>query len=200
MLLRQDKEKYLGHIISPEGVATDPTKIEAMIKWPAPKFVKELRGFLGLTGYYRKFIKRYGQLSKPLTKLLKKDHFWWNGDTQLAFEKLKAAMTKAPVLAMHNFDLSFTIEVDACDTGIGAVMSQDEKPIDYLSKAIRGKHLGLSTYEKEFLTILMAVQKWKHYLSIRTFIIKTNHESLKHILEPNINSNATKVNDEVNRP
>ncbi len=97
-------------------------------------------------------------------------------------------MTEEPLLSMPDFNRPFTVEVYACGTGIGAVMTQGARPITYLSTAIGGKHLGLSTYEKEFLAILMAVQKWKHYLSPRAFIIKTDHESLKHLLEQRIST------------
>ncbi len=95
-------------------------------------------------------------------------------------------MTRAPVLALPDFHKPFILEVDASGTSIGAVLSQDNRPIGYVSKAIKGKNLGLSTYEKEFLAILMATQKWRHYLMFRSFIIKTDHESLKYLLEQKI--------------
>lgn len=130
--------EYLGHIISLAGLATKPST------------VKELRGFLELTGYYRRFIKHYGIITKPLTNLLKKGvSFQWTSDTQQAFEVLKRALQQAPVLAVPNYQLPFVIETDACDVGIGAVLMKEGHPIAYLSKTLSPRNKALSTYEKE---------------------------------------------------
>nr|GEY81332.1 reverse transcriptase [Tanacetum cinerariifolium] len=112
--------EYLGHIISAQGVSTDPFKIEAMQKWPIPLILKQLRGFLGLTGYYRRFIKDYASISQPLVALTKKNAFKWNPSAELAYHKLKEAMIKAPVLALPNFEQEFVVETDASGKGIRA--------------------------------------------------------------------------------
>jgi len=160
----QSHINYLGHIISAKGVATDSTKIDAMLHWPTPTTVTELRGFLGLTGYYRRFVKHYGILAKPLTNLLKKKSFHWDSAADTAFQQLKSVLTQTPVLALPNFDIPFVVETDACATGVGAVLMQQDKPIAFLSKALGPVHQNLSIYEKEFLALIMAVEKWRPYL------------------------------------
>lgn len=160
----QTSLEYLGHIISDQGVATDPTKISVMLHWPTPTNMTELRAFLGLTGYYRRFVKGYGMIAKPLTLLLRLKQFQWTSQAQVAFDKLKVAMTTTPVLALPDFQKQFQVETDACADGIGAVLMQQGQPIAFLSKALGEKHKDMSIYEKEFLALIMAVEKWRPYL------------------------------------
>jgi len=174
--------EYLGHIISAEGVSTDPAKIQAVTTWPVPQDLKQLRGFLGLSGYYRKFIQHYGIINRPLTDLLKKNSvFLWIPQHQQAFDTLKQALISAPVLALPDFSKPFTIETDASANGIGAVLMQSGHPIAYLSKSLGIKAQALSTYEKECLTLIMAVTKWKPYLQHKKFTILTDQKSLIHM-------------------
>lgn len=138
----QSSLEYLGHIISNQGVSTDPRKVAAMLHWPAPTNFTELWDFLGLTGYYRRFVKGYGVLTKPLTNLLTHKQFTWPPEAQEAFDTIKIAMTKTPVLALPDFEGTFTIETDACLDGIGAVLMQKGQPVAYLSKSLGQKHKG----------------------------------------------------------
>lgn len=184
----QDHVEYLGHIIDQEGVRVDPNKIESVKGWPVPKTIKALRGFLCLTGYYRKFVRGYGLIAKPHTNLLKKGQFLWNEKAPATFEKLKQAMTETPVLQLLNFQKVFLLETDECYHGIGAILMQEGHPIAYLCKALGPKSLGYSVYENEFLVILLAVQELRAYLISGTFVIRTDQKSLKHLLEQKIST------------
>lgn len=166
----KSKLGYLGHVISNQGVATDPTKTEAMIKWPVPSTVTELRGFLGLTGYYRKFIKHYGLIA------------------QAAFDQLKQAMVTTLVLAIPNFNQPFIVETDASYSGVGAVLTQGDQPVAFMTKALGPTHQKLSIYEKEFLSLIMAVEKWRQYLQRQEFLIMTDHKSMSNLSEQNLHS------------
>jgi hypothetical protein len=149
--------EYLSHIISKEGVQAHPLKISTMMEWPEPKNPKALRGFLGLTGYYRKFVKGYGNITTPLTALLKKNSFRWGEQANQAFVALKAAMVTPPVLALPDFSKIFVVECDASGNGLGAVLMQEERPLAYLSQSLKGKKLFLFTYEKEFMALVLAI-------------------------------------------
>lgn len=182
----QTEIKYLGHVISMRGVAMHPQKIEAILQWPIPKSIKALRGFLGLTGYYRRFVRNYGRIARPLTDLLKKGNFHWNEASEAAFKQLQNAVTTAPVLAMPDFTQPFCIECDASGKGLGAVLSQNKRPIAFFSKALTDSSLTKSVYEKELMALVLAIQHWRPYLLGRRFTVYTDQKSLRHLLDQRI--------------
>ena len=179
----QHQVEYLGHTVSGKGIAMENSKIQAILAWPAPTNVRQLKGFLGLSGYYRRFIKGYAALAGPLTELLKKDKFHWQEETSRAFAKLKEALTQAPVLALPNFSLPFELETDASEVGIGAVLSQNSHPIAFFSKKMTSSMQNQSAYVREFYAVTEAVAKFRHYLLGHKFVIKTDQKSLRTIMD-----------------
>ena len=133
--------------------------------------VAKLRGFLGLVGYYRKFVHNYSLIARPLTNLLKKGQFKWSEEAELAFHRLKTAMTTTPTLVMPNFNEPFFIETDTSGEGIRAVLSQQGKPIAFMSKTLGATKQSWSTYVKEMLAIIQAIQTWRPYLVGHKFFI-----------------------------
>jgi hypothetical protein len=171
----QKQLNYLGHIVSSKGLATDPSKIAIIKDWPQPQNVKDLRSFLGMVGYYRRFVKQFGLICKPLTNLLTKGTlFVWTSKTKASFQALKQALISELVLALPKL-------VYASGRGIGAVLQQQGHPVAYVSKALGIKAHGLSTYEKECLAILIPIDHWRHYLQTSPFTILTDPKSLVHL-------------------
>jgi hypothetical protein len=178
--------EYLGHLFGKDDVIVDPKKIEAMQDWPHPKTLKILWGFMGLTGYYHKFVKNYGKIVTPLTALLKNNYFTWTPTTAQDFQTLKMAMCTSPVLALPDFTKTFVLESNSFGKGIGIVLMQEGQPLAFTSKQLPERSLGKSIYEKEMLAILHAVDIWKPYLLGKRFQIKLDHQSLKYFMEQHL--------------
>ena len=178
----QPQVEYLGHIVSHKGVEPVAAKVAAIQQWPVPKSTKALRSFLGLVGFYRRFIKHYATIAAPLMKVTTIDPFKWTPEAQSAFANLKLALSTTPVLTLPNFDNLFTLESDASGAGMGAVLTQNGHPIAFFSKPFSPKLLRASTYVRELCAITTTVKKWCQYLLGHRFTILTDHRSLKELL------------------
>lgn len=159
-----------------------PAKITAIQQWPTPQSARALRGFLGLSGFYRRFIKGYSSIAAPLTLLIAKDSFKWNDRATTTFNQPKDALCRAPVLNLPDFSLPFFVETDAFGVDMGAVLSQRNHPIAFFSKPFCPALLRASTYVRELAAITATVKKWRQYLLGHQFIILTDHRSLKELM------------------
>lgn len=178
--------KFLGHIVTGETIAPDPDKLATVTKWPVPKSVKEVRQFLGFTNYFRRFIKDYSSMSRPLEKLTGKyAKFLWCGACQEAFERLRNAMLEAPVLELANLNKKFRVVSDASDLAIGAVLLQaDDKgewhPVAYTSRRLRPEESNYHAMERETLAAIHALRTWKHYL-FKPFELVTDNRGVSYL-------------------
>lgn len=145
--------------------------------------VRAVLGFLGLTGYYQKFIKDYGVIAAPLTRLLKKEAFAWTESAKQAFATLKTALMMALVLQLPDFSKKFMVDCDASGSSIGAILHQGGRPLAYFSCVVASHHAKLAAYKRELIGLVKAIRHWRPYLWARAFIVRTNHYSLKFILD-----------------
>lgn len=175
---------YLGYIIDNGGIKTDPEKVESIRNWPTPKNLKQVRGFLGLAGWYRRFINNFSSIVYPITEVLStKKKFSWTTEVQKSFQEIKNLLTSAPILVNPDFSKKFYLHCDASDYGIGAVLVQlddngEEKPIAFMSKKLNTAQRNYSVTERECLAALEAIKKFRCYLELQEFEVITDHSSL----------------------
>ena len=165
----KEEVDYLGHIISKEWVKVDPSKIKAITEWPKPDNISRLRGFLGLTGHYQRYVKKIS--------------FRWNDEAKKCFEALKNIMSSTPVLATPDFTKPFIVECDASGFGIGTLLMQGGHPIAFESRKLNKRERLKSTHDKEMLSIIHALTKWWQYLLGSKILMRTDHNSLQYLLQ-----------------
>jgi hypothetical protein len=180
---------FLGHVVSPEGITVDPSKVKEVLEWKPPTTVSEVRSFLGLASYYRRFIPNFSKIAKPITELLKKGNkYLWSEACDEAFKHLKRLLTTSPVLAQPDTTKPFDVYCDASDMGLGGVLMQEGWVISYSSRQLRRHEEHYSTHDLELAVVVMALQTWRHYLLGNAVHIYTDHKSLKYIFtQPDLN-------------
>ncbi|KAK1602293.1 hypothetical protein QYE76_008142 [Lolium multiflorum] len=176
-----DQVEFLGHVISKDGIAVNPSKVAAVLEWEAPKTVKEIRGFLGMAGYYRRFIEGFSKIAGPMTKLLRKNTpFVWSEECEKSFQTLKEKLTTAPVLAVPEVGKDYTVYCDASKHGLGCVLMQDRKVISYGSRQLRPHEVNYPTHDLELAAVVFALKTWRHFLYGAKCELYTDHKSLKY--------------------
>ncbi|GJY18632.1 putative nucleotidyltransferase, ribonuclease H [Tanacetum coccineum] len=178
------KVQFLGHVIDSEGIHVDPAKIESIKDWESPKTPTEIRQFLGLAGYYRRFIEGFSKIAKPMTKLTQKSvKFNWGEKEETAFQTLKQKLCSAPILALPEGSENFVVYCDASHKGLGAVLMQKEKVIAYASRQLKIHEKNYTTHDLELGAVVFALKMWRHYLYGTKCVVFTDHKSLQHILD-----------------
>jgi len=186
----QERINFLGHVIECGRIGMEQNKIHAIRDWKIPAAVTELRSFLGLANYYRRFVEGFSEKARPLTELLKKDHKWsWTPECQAAFEGLKKAMIEGPVLGIADVTKPFEVETDASDFALGGVLLQDGHPIAYESRKLNDAERRYAASEKEMLAVVHCLRAWRQYLLGSKFVVKTDNSSICHFFtQPKLSS------------
>ncbi len=175
---------FLGHVVSGEGIRPDPNNVDKILGWPVPKTVTDVRAFLGMGNYYRRFLQGFSQLVKPLVELTKRDHpFQWTHECQAAFEELKARLTGTEVMAYPQAECAFILDTDASEHSIGAVLSQvqegRERVVAYGSRTLNRAERNYCVTDRELLAVKVFVEYYKHYLLGRHFTVRSDHQALR---------------------
>jgi hypothetical protein len=180
----------LGHLISEDGIAVDPENIKYIMEWIVPKNVTDIQSFMGITGYYRQFIKGFPKISYPITSLQNKGvKFIWSQKCQESFDKLKELLTTTPILKVDDPYKYFTICVDARKEGLGGVLSKDEHVICYESRKLKEHERNYVTHDLELLVVTHTLKLLRHYLMGRNFLLLTYNSGVKHVFnEPDLNA------------
>ena len=192
------KGVVLGHIFSQARIEVDPAKISVISNLSPPKNQKEIRSFLGHARYYRRFIKNFTKLATPLFKLLVKDvNFIWEDSCQKAFEDLKLKLSETPILRGPNWTFPFHISTDAFDSTLGVVLGQKEEQLHYaiyfISKNLTPAELSYTVIEKEFLAVIFAINKFRHYIIGYEVFVHTDHSTIRYLMnKPITNGRVTR--------
>ena len=174
--------QFLGHVVNQEGIMIDPAKIEAVMKWEQPKSPTEIRSFLGLAGYYRRFIQGFSSIATPLTALTHKGATYaWNEKHKEAFEKLKKRLCEAPILSLPEGVDDFAVYSDASGVGLGCVLTQRGKVIAYASRQLKEHEKNYPTHDLELAAVVFALKIWRHYLYGTKCKLFTDHKSLQYL-------------------
>jgi hypothetical protein len=177
-----DRVSFLGYVVTLQGIEVDKSKVKAIQGWPRPQTITQVRSFLGLAGFYHRFVKDFSTIAAPLNELTKKGvPFAWAKAQENAFNMLKDKLTHASLLQLPDFNKTFELECDASGIGLGGVLLQEGKPVAYFSEKLSGPILNYSTYDKELYALVRTLETWQHYLWPKEFVIHSDHESLKHL-------------------
>ncbi|GAU45290.1 hypothetical protein TSUD_327480 [Trifolium subterraneum] len=179
-----EEVSFLGHVISSGGIAVDPAKVDAVTKWGTPASVSEIRSFLGLAGYYRRFIEGFSKMALPLTLLTRKDQaFVWDEKCEKSFQELKEKLTTAPVLILPDAKESFVVYCDASKLGLGGVLMQKGKVVAYASRQLKVHERNYPTHDLELAAVVFTLKVWRHYLYGSRFEVFSDHKSLKYLFD-----------------
>ncbi|KAL0462685.1 UNVERIFIED_CONTAM: Retrovirus-related Pol polyprotein from transposon.6 [Sesamum latifolium] len=186
----QETISFLGHIVERGCIRMDPKKVQAIEEWKPPSDVHDLRSFLDLANYYRRFVKSYSEIARPMTDLLKKTETWnWTPQCQESFDRLKRAVVTDPVLALPDMSKPFVVETDASDFALGGILMQDGHPIAFESKKLKDVERLYSVHEKELLVVVHCLRLWRHYLLSSPFVVKTDNTAVSYfMIQPKLTS------------
>eukprot|EP00253_Pinus_taeda_P015343 PITA_15343 len=193
----KEEIQYLGHVITKEGIAVDPEKIKDIMDWPVPKDVTDVRSFMGLAGYYRRFVEGFSKVDFPITSLQKKGKsFQWTPNCQKSFEQLKHLLTTAPILCIADPNKDYVVCTDASKEGLGGVLMQEGRVIAYESRKLKEHEQRYSAYDLELAAVIHALKMWRHYLMGRKFLLLTDHHSLtNYFSQPTLNARQARWMD-----
>ncbi|KAK2427510.1 hypothetical protein QL285_026084 [Trifolium repens] len=179
-----EEVNFLGHVISKEGIAVDPAKIDTVLSWKQPQTVTDVRSFVGLAGYYRRFIEGFAKIVAPMTQLTRKDQpFAWTEKCELSFQLLKERLTTSPVLMLPQSDEPYEVYCDASHQGLGCVLMQHKRAVAYASRQLKVHEKNYPTHDLELAAVVFALKIWRHHLYGCTFVVFSDHKSLKYLFD-----------------